>query len=460
MFKKIKQIHFVGIGGVGMSGIAEILLNMGYKVSGSDLLLTEVTERLSRLGAKITEGHKRENVKDTDVVVISSAIRENNPEVLEAREKRIPLIRRAEMLAELMRMKYGVAVAGTHGKTTTTSMIGFILSKGGLDPTIIVGGRVKSLGSNVKLGNGEYLVAEADEFDRAFLKLTPTIAVVTTIESEHLDCYRDLEEIKTAFIEFANKVPFYGAIILCLDERSIQSIIPRIEKRCITYGLSSQADLQARDFFLSEINSEFTVFTRQREIGRIKLRIPGLHNIKNGLAAIGVGLELGIDFTTIQEALAEFSGVHRRFEIKGESRGIIIVDDYAHHPTEIEATLKAAKDGWNRRVIAIFQPHLYTRTRDFYREFGNSFYQADLLVVTDIYPAREDPIEGVTGELVANSAKEFGHRAVTYIPDKDEILKYLERVMRPKDIIITLGAGDIYKLGEELVKRWGGIKSV
>lgn len=454
MFRqRAKRLHFVGIGGIGMSGIAEILLNLGHKVSGSDLKLTEVTDRLEKLGATIQEGHRREHVEDVDVVVISSAVREDNPEVLAARERKIPVIRRAEMLAELMRMKYGVAIAGTHGKTTTTSMVGQVLTRAGLDPTLIVGGQVKNLGTNAVWGQGEYLVVEADEFDRSFLKLSPTIAVVTTIESEHLDCYRDLAEIKSAFVEFVNKVPFYGAVILCLDERSIQSIIPRIERRCLTYGLSSQANIQARDLRFQTADTEFTALAMGRELGRVALHVPGLHNVKNSLAAVAVGLELGIPFATIQEALGNFSGVKRRFEIKGEVSGITVVDDYAHHPTEIEATLRGAKDGWDRRVIAIFQPHLYTRTRDFHREFGSSFYQADVLIVTDVYPAREDPIPGVTGELVAVAAREFGHQAVHYLPRKTEIPRYVRELARSGDMIITLGAGDVGRLADEILRE-------
>jgi UDP-N-acetylmuramate--alanine ligase len=435
-----------------MSGIAEVLLNLGYQVSGSDLKASEVTDHLKELGARVVEGHRAENVGQVEVVVTSSAVHDDNPEVQAARDRKIPVIRRAEMLAELMRMKYGIGVAGTHGKTTTTSLIGQVLTKGGFDPTLVIGGKVKTFGSNAKLGAGQYLVAEADEFDRSFLRLSPTIAVITTIEAEHLDCYKDLEEIKNAFVEFANKVPFYGAIVACLDEKGVQAILPRLEKRCITYGFSPQAELKARDVKFSGMETSFTVFNGRGLYGTVKLRVPGMHNVKNALAAVAVGLDLEIPFSKIAEALYEFNGVYRRFEIKGEKDGVLVIDDYGHHPTEIEATLKAAKDAFGRRVIAVFQPHLYSRTRDFYREFGSGFHQADVLVVTDVYPAREQPIEGVSGRLVADAARELGHRQVHYIADRKMIAGELKGLSKPGDIIITLGAGDIYKTGEEYLR--------
>ena len=453
MFGKIKKIHFVGIGGIGMSGIAEVLLNLGYSVSGSDLKLSEVTERLQGLGAEILEGHRPENIGPAEVVVTSSAVNDANPEVRAARERKIPVIRRAEMLAELMRLKAGIGVAGTHGKTSTTSMIGQVLTEAGLDPTLVIGGKVRYLGTNAKLGTGQYLVAEADEFDRSFLKLAPVIAVITTIEAEHLDCYRDLEEIKNAFVEFANKVPFYGAIVACLDERGVQAIMPRLEKRCITYGLSSQANLQARDIKMEMMKTSFGVRNGRGLLGAIDLNVPGIHNVKNALAAVAVGLELEIPFEKIAKALADFNGVYRRFEIKGERDGVLVIDDYGHHPTEIEATLRAAKDAFSRRVVAVFQPHLYSRTRDFYSEFGGAFFQADVLVVTDVYPARETPIEGVSGELIAGAAREQGHRNVHYVADKREIPAVLHKITQPGDILITLGAGDICRYGEEYLKK-------
>jgi len=434
-----------------MCGIAEILWNLGYEVTGSDMRSSESTERLEKLGIKIYLEHKKEHVKDADVLVVSSAVKDSNPEVIFAKENKIPVIRRAEMLGELMRMKYGIGVAGTHGKTTTTSMIGHILTEAGLDPTIIVGGRVRSLGSNAKLGQGKYLVAEADEFDRSFLRLTPTIAVVTTLEAEHLDYYKDLEEIKSVFTEFVNKVPFYGSVILCLDEEAIQEIIPGIERPIVTYGLVPQADLVAHSIQFSENRSFFKVRNRDKDLGEISLLVPGMHNVKNCLAALCVGLELEIPLEKMKKALSEFKGVSRRFEIKGEIDGVMIVDDYAHHPTEIKATLKAARDGYKKRIITIFQPHLYSRTKDFYKEFGKSFFDSDLLIVTDIYPAREEPIPNITGELIVSKAKEFGHKEVFYIPRKEEIIPFLSRILKENDLVITLGAGDIYKIGENLI---------
>lgn len=434
-----------------MCGIAEILWNLGYEVTGSDMRSSESTERLEKLGIKIYLEHKKEHVKDANVLVVSSAVKDSNPEVIFAKENKIPVIRRAEMLGELMRMKYGIGVAGTHGKTTTTSMIGHILTEAGLDPTIIVGGRVRSLGSNAKLGQGKYLVAEADEFDRSFLRLTPTIAVVTTLEAEHLDYYKDLEEIKSVFTEFVNKVPFYGSVILCLDEEAIQEIIPGIERPIVTYGLVPQADLVAHSIQFSENRSFFKVRNRDKDLGEISLLVPGMHNVKNCLAALCVGLELEIPLEKMKKALSEFKGVSRRFEIKGEIDGVMIVDDYAHHPTEIKATLKAARDGYKKRIITIFQPHLYSRTKDFYKEFGKSFFDSDLLIVTDIYPAREEPIPNITGELIVSKAKEFGHKEVFYIPRKEEIIPFLSRILKENDLVITIGAGDIYKIGENLI---------
>jgi len=434
-----------------MSGIAEVLINLGFTVSGSDLNLTEVTDRLEKLGAHISQGHHVKNIRDAEVVVYSSAVKGDNPELIAAVKANIPVIRRAEMLGELMRMKYGIAIAGTHGKTTTTSLVGLLLTEGGYDPTIIVGGKIKSLKTSSKLGYGEYLVAEADEFDRSFLKLTPTIAVITTIESEHLDCYKDLEEIKDAFVEFSNKVPFYGSVIACLDERSVQDIFPRIEKRLITFGLSAQADYRAAEFEFGAYKTKFKLFRREKYMGEVLLRIPGEHNIKNALAAIAVSEEMEIPFERIKNVLAEFTGVYRRFELKGIVHDIMVVDDYAHHPTEIKASLKGAKSGWKRRIVAVFQPHLYSRTRDFCEEFGRAFFHSDLLIVTDIYPAREEPIENVTGKLIAEWAKKFGHKDVVYVEDKNKIPEFLMSFAKPGDMIITLGAGDIWKSGEKFI---------
>ena len=440
-----------------MSGIAEILLNRGFEVSGSDLILTEVTKRLSDLGAKIYEGHSEDNVKDANVVVYSSAVMPaNNPEVKAAIDKNIPIIKRAEMLAETMRMKYGIGIAGTHGKTTTTSMVGLTLTEGGVDPTIIVGGKLSGLGgTNARLGNGEFIVVEADEFDRTFLKLTPTIAAITTLESEHLDTYKDLDDIKTAFVEFANKVPFYGFVVICLDETALQDIIPNINKTIFTYGTTAQADIRAVDIEHHGFNSDYTVIYKGEKLGRVKLNIPGEQYVKNSLVAVTIGMELGIDFETIKKALEKFTGVYRRFETKYKNK-VIVIDDYAHHPTETTVTLEGIRAGWDKRLIVVFQPHLYSRTRDFYQEFGKSFLNTDVFICTDIYPAREEPIEGVSGELIANITKKFGHKNVHYIKNKNDVPKKLMEIKKDGDIIITMGAGDIWKYGEkfvELLKR-------
>ncbi len=452
MFKNIKKIHFVGIGGIGMSGIAEILLNQGFEISGSDKSLSDVTARLSSLGIKVYEGHSPENLKDADVLVYSSAVMIDNPEVQAAIERKIPIIKRSEMLAECMRMKYGIGIAGTHGKTTTTSMVGLTLTEGGIDPTIIVGGKLSGLGgTNARLGDGEFIVVEADEFDRTFLKLTPTIAVITTLESEHLDTYKDLDDIKSAFIEFANKVPFYGFVVLCMDEPALQDIIPYINKKILTYGLTTQADIRATDIYFNEFSSSYSVKYKGEDLGKITLKIPGVHNIKNSLVAICIAKELGIGFDVIKKALESFSGVYRRFEIK-YNKEILVIDDYAHHPTETSATLAGIRNGWDRRLIAVFQPHLYTRTRDFYHEFGRSFLNSDIFICTDVYPAREEPIDGISGELITESAKKFGHKNVIYVKDKNDIPKKLIELKKDGDIFVTMGAGDIWKYGEKFVE--------
>jgi UDP-N-acetylmuramate--alanine ligase len=452
MFKNIKKVHFVGIGGIGMSGIAEILLSRGFEVSGSDKSLTEITERLSKLGMTIYEGHSPENIKDVDVLVYSSAVTLDNPEVQAAVKRKIPIIKRAAMLAECMRMHYGIGIAGTHGKTTTTSMVGLTLTEGKLDPTIIVGGKLSGLGgTNARLGHGEFIVVEADEFDRTFLNLTPTIAAITTLESEHLDTYKDLDDIKSAFIEFANKVPFYGFVVLCLDEPALQDIIPQINKKIITYGLTLQADMRATDIEFKNFSSSFTVKYHGDELGRLNLKIPGMHNVKNSLVAVCIAKELGIPFTTIKNALESFSGVYRRFEVKYDNE-IMVVDDYAHHPTETTATLAGIRSGWKRRLVAVFQPHLFSRTRDFYQEFGRSFLNCDVFVCTDIYPAREEPIEGISGKMVAEAARSFGHKNVYYVEDKNDVPKFLNEIKEDGDIIITMGAGDIWKFGEKFIE--------
>lgn len=453
MFFRLKHVHFVGIGGIGMSGIAEVLLNQGFQVTGSDLADSEVIGHLRDLGAEITLGHQAQSVQGAEVVVYSSAVTADNVELVEARRRNLPTIPRAEMLAELMRMKYGIAVAGTHGKTTTTSLIGAILTEAEMDPTIIVGGRVKALQTTARLGSGEFLVAEADEFDRSFLRLAPTIAVITTLETEHLDCYKDLDEIKSAFLQFADQVPFYGSIIACLDEPGVAELIPQFRRSVVTYGLSEGAKIRALNPSYQQSQTRFQVKVDNEDRGELLLQLPGLHNVKNALAALGVAEELNIDFDITRRALEKFKGVERRFEIKGEAQGIMVVDDYAHHPTEIKATLAAAREGWQRRLIAVFQPHLYTRTRDFAQDFGVSFSDADVLIVTGIYGAREKPIFGVTGELVVAAARQAGKKEAHYIAEKNEIITALKNVARSGDIVVFLGAGDIWKVARDFYQQ-------
>jgi UDP-N-acetylmuramate--alanine ligase len=450
---KIQHIHFVGIGGIGMSGIAEVLLNLGYRISGSDIRETEVTRRLESLGCKISYGHRRENVEGADVVVVSSAIRPGNPEVEAAEQRLIPVVPRAEMLAELMRMKIGIAISGTHGKTTTTSLIATVLAAAGLDPTVVIGGRLNSLGSNARLGQGDFLVAEADESDGSFLKLMPTIAVVTNIDPEHLDYYRGIEEIKEAFLNFLDKIPFFGLAVLCLDHPNIQSLIPRLKKRFVTYGLTTQADFQAKEITFEGLSTSFDVLHQRKEIGRLKIQMPGLHNVYNALATLATAFELEIPFKRVQDALCDFSGIQRRFQIKGEKRGILVVDDYGHHPVEIMATLRAAKMGWQRRVLAVFQPHRYTRTKALFQDFLTAFYDADFLILTEIYPAGEDRIEGVEARGLFEGIREYGHKNVAYFKEKKEVVEHLLRIAAPGDLVITLGAGDIWQVADELLER-------
>jgi UDP-N-acetylmuramate--alanine ligase len=454
MYGKIEKIHFVGIGGIGMSGIAEVLLNLGYKVSGSDLRQSDTTERLAAIGGEIHIGHARENLVDVDVVVTSTAVRADNPEVVEALARMIPVIPRAEMLAELMRMKYGIAIAGTHGKTTTTSMVATVLTHGGIDPTIVIGGKLNTLGSNAKLGQGKFLVAEADESDGSFLRLSPTIAVVTNIDADHLDYYSGIQEIKDTFVDFINKVPFYGLAVLCLDDRNIAEVIPRVKKRFVTYGLSSQADIRATNIRLAGNSTSFVAHYKGYRMGEISFGMPGGHNVLNALACIAVAMELDVPFARIQEGFAQFGGVGRRFEIKGEVRGIMVVDDYGHHPAEIRATLAAGKNGWpERRLVVAFQPHRYSRTKELFDEFVTAFYYADLLVVTDIYAASEKPIEGVTAEALANAIRRHGQKDVTFIADREAIPDHLAGIAKPGDLILTLGAGNIWQAGEALLER-------
>ncbi len=456
MFKKYQHIHFIGIGGIGMSGIAEVLLNLGYHVSGSDLRRSKIIERLEKLGATVFEGHRASNVEGAQVVVTSTAVRQDNPEVVEAVRRQIPVIPRAEMLAELMRLKYGIAIAGSHGKTTTTSMVAGVLDRAGVDPTVVVGGRVNTLGSNARLGRGDFMVVEADESDKSFLKLSPTIAVVTNIDLEHLDFYRDIDEIRSYFVQFVNKVPFYGSVIICLDDPNVQLIIPRIHRRVITYGMRAHAEISAFDVRSSreDFSSEFSVRRKGEELGRITLHVPGEHNVCNALAAVAVGLELEIDFRLIAEGLESFRGTERRFQIKGQvavdDGTVLVVDDYGHHPTEIRATLAAAKTS-GRRLVVLFQPHRYTRTAALTDEFARSFYDADIVLLADIYPASEDPIPGVTSEALAEAIEKFGHRDVRYVGSVDQGRDALLATARPGDLVMTLGAGNIWRAGDEFL---------
>ena len=442
MFSKFQHIHFVGIGGIGMSGIAEVLLNLGYRVSGSDVKRTAVTDRLEKLGGTIHEGHAASNIEGAHVIVTSTAVRSDNPEVTEAVRKQIPVIPRAEMLAELMRLKYGIAIAGSHGKTTTTSMTAYVLTQGGLDPTVVVGGRLNAWGSNAKLGKGDFILVEADESDKSFLKLSPTIAVVTNIDREHLDFYKDLDEIKSHFVQFVNKVPFYGAVIICLDDPNVQAIIPLITRRIISYGMTAQADISASQIEVmhDKFGSAFNIRYRGQDLGRVQLNVPGMHNVSNAMAAIAIGLDLELSFEVIASALETFRGADRRFQIKGErADNILVVDDYGHHPTEIRATLAAAKSS-GRRLVTLFQPHRYTRTAVLREEFARSFYDADVVLLTDIYAASEEPIEGVTAQALAEDIERFGHRNVHYIGAIEEGARAIAAVVQPGDLVLTLGA--------------------
>ncbi len=453
MFRKAERIHFVGIGGIGMSGIAEVLLNLGYAVSGSDLADTEITRRLAQLGVRYCTGHHVMNVAQADVVVVSSAVTADNVEVLAAKARKIPVIPRAEMLAELMRMKYGIAVAGSHGKTTTTSLVATVLAKGGLDPTLVIGGRLNSLGGNAKLGQGQFMVAEADESDGSFLRLNPMVAVVTTIDREHLDFYQNLAEIQTAFAQFLNKVPFYGFCVVCADEANIRAVLPALTKKVFTYGVQADSDYSAREVQTRGFGSAFVATRRGKVLGSVVLNIPGLHNVRNALAAISTGVELDIPFACIQESLREFSGIYRRFEVKGEARGITVVDDYGHHPTEIDVTLRTARLVWpDRRLVVIFQPHRYTRTQALWREFCPPLLTADVVLLTEVYSAGEACIPGVSGTLIWEGVEALGHPQARFIPHKAELAAEMLRCIRAGDVVLTLGAGDIWKVGEQVLK--------
>lgn len=455
MYKRYQRIHFVGIGGIGMSGIAELLLNLGYQVSGSDLKETDITRRLAGLGAMIYTGHQAEHVVGADVVVLSSAIDEENPEVKGARELgKVPVIRRAEMLAELMRLKYSVLVAGAHGKTTTTSMVATVLARGGLDPTVVIGGKLNAWGTNAKLGNGDFLVAEADESDGTFLLLSPTIAVVTNIDLEHLDFYRDLEHIQQTFLEFINKIPFYGQAVLCLEDENIQSILPRIGKRFTTYGFSSQADFQAKDLKTNGLSTIYRAFHHGEEIGEIEIPIPGRHNVLNSLAAVAVAHELELDRAAVQAGLRDMTGVQRRFQIKGEARGVLVLDDYGHHPTEIRAVLETLANCYpDRRRIVVFQPHRYSRTQALMDQFSRCFYHSDVLVLTEIYAASEKPLPGVSGSRLLQQIAAHGHHDLHFCETIDDMVDLLASMVETGDVVITLGAGNIWQTGEILLHR-------
>lgn len=454
MFQKNYHIHFVGIGGIGMSGIAELLINLGYEVSGSDLKSSDITHRLGASGAVLYEGHEAAQIEGADVVVISSAVGKENPEVIAARQAAIPVIPRAEMLAELMRLKYSIAIAGAHGKTSTTSIVAAVLSRGGLDPTVVVGGKLKSTATNAMLGGGDFIVAEADESDGSFLKMAPTIAVVTNIDREHLDFYRDLKEIQDAFLRFIDKIPFYGLAVLCLDNEAIQEIIPKISKRFTTYGMSTQADFQAGNVVFDGLKSRFSVYHRERNLGDISLNLPGVHNVNNAMASVAVGVELDIPFAVIKGALETVEGVQRRHEIKGEVEGITVIDDYGHHPTEIKYTLQAVKGSWpDRRTVVVFQPHRYTRTQALFDEFTRSFYQSDILIVLPIYPAGEPAIAGVDSRGLHQSIKQHGHKAVVYAEDPAAAVDHLLKVLTQGDILLTLGAGDVWQVGETVLSE-------
>jgi UDP-N-acetylmuramate--alanine ligase len=454
MFRRIRHVHFVGLGGSGMSGIAEVLLNLGYTVSGSDLKRSAVTDRLVAQGARFAEGHAAANLEGAQVVVTSTAVRADNAEVAEARRRGVPVIPRAEMLAELMRLKYGVAVAGSHGKTTTTSMVALVLDKGGLDPTVVVGGRLGVLGSGARLGKGDFMVAEADESDRSFLKLSPTMAVVTNIDREHLDAYRDLDDIKDAFVGFVNKVPFYGAAVLCLDDAPVQDVLPRVERRAITYGLSPQAHVSARELEVGPEGSAYTATFGGQVLGRVTLAVPGAHNVLNSLAAVAVGIDLGLAFAEVKAGLESFTGVDRRFQVRGEEGGVLVIDDYGHHPAEIRVTLDTLRRrAGARRTVVLFQPHRYSRTAALWDEFAHSFHQADVLLLTDIYAASEEPVDGVSAESLARAIGERGHRNAGYAGDLKAATDRLADEAKAGDVVLTLGAGSVWTAGEDLLRR-------
>ncbi|RZA06936.1 MAG: UDP-N-acetylmuramate--L-alanine ligase [Proteobacteria bacterium] len=447
-----KKVHFIGVGGIGMSGIAEILISSGYTVSGSDITESDTTRRLASLGATIHYGHKEENLNSADVVVVSSAIDEKNPEIQAARKNKVPIIQRAEMLGELMKMKTSIAIAGTHGKTSTTSMIATIVHHCDLDPTIIIGGKVDALGGNAKLGKGDFLIAEADESDKSFLVLPSTIAIVTNIDNDHLNNYGTLANIKDAFVDFVNRIPFYGNAILCGDDENVKSILPRLKKPYTTYGLSPQADFQARNLEFSSFGSDFEVWQGEKKLGMARCNVPGKHNTLNALAALATGMEIGLTFEQASKGLAQFKGVRRRFELKGEKDGVKVFDDYGHHPTEIKATLAAARKAWKGRVVTCFQPHRYSRTQDCYEDFVKAFDDADVVYIADIYAAGEEPIPGISAEKLAEDIRGQGHRSVEFVGAVKDAAGKIKPSLQSGDLFLTLGAGSIYQVGEALLK--------
>ncbi len=453
MLGRTRQIHFIGIGGIGMSGIAEFLHNQGLEITGSDLKKSELTHHLEELGIPIFEGHDPKLIKEIDVVVKSSAIKDDNPEVIAAKSQKIPVIRRAEMLAEITRMSYSIGIAGTHGKTTTTSMAGVVLEKAGLEPTIIVGGKVMNFGSNNVMGSGKYIIVEADEYDHSFLSLTPIIAGITNIDTDHLDCYRNYDNIKSAFVEYANKVPFFGCVIACLHDQGVQEILPLINKKLVTYGTSRQADVQAVNIKMKDFTTEYDAIYKGYKLGKIKLNVNGKHNILNSLMAVSIGLELDIPFKDIQSGLSAFKGVYRRSEFKTDIKGISIFDDYAHHPTEIKTTLEGFRDSTRRKIVVLFQPHLYSRTRDFYQDFGRAFFSCDSLILAPIYPAREQEIPGVTSKLIADAAILSGHHDINWLETNEQIIPTVLNKLKEGDLFITMGAGNIWKYGEQIIEQ-------
>ena len=455
MFKEKIHIHFIGIGGAGMSGLAFILLGLGYKISGSDITSSKITKRLEDKGAIIFKGHNKKNIEGADLIVISSAIPEDNLEIMEATEKNIKIIKRAEMLAKIMENKYGIAIAGTHGKTTTSSMISLLLEKSGLDPTVIVGGEVNNINGNAKLGYGKYVVAEADESDGSFLKLNPLLGVITNIEDDHLDHYKNLENIIRDFKEFINRIPGNGSIILCKDCENVRSLIQGYEKKYITYGISTEANLMAKEIKFNQLSSDSQIYWKNIRIGGLHLNVPGSHNILNALAAIAVGIELGMKFNKITKILASFQGVQRRIEIiKKFDNQLLIIDDYAHHPTEIKVTLNAIRQSWkDKRIIVIFQPHRYSRTKLLAKKFGRVFFDADQVIINDIYSANESPISGISGRTIFDEIIKANHNHIKYIPSKDDTINYLCEIIQPDDIIVTMGAGDVWTIGQELIKQ-------